>query len=40
MTSLEVFVKLFVPHFAANKMKPLDTTNLFDVRQAKGEAVK
>jgi len=40
MTSLEVFVRLLVAHFAANKTKPPDTTNLFYVRQVKGEAVK
>jgi len=40
VTSLEVFVRLLVAHFAANKTKPLDTADLFDVRQARGETVK
>jgi len=40
VTSLEVFVKLFVSHFAANKTKPSETTVLFEIRQAKGELVK
>jgi len=40
VTSLEVFVRLLVAHFAANKTKLPDTADLFDVRQARGEAVK
>ena len=40
ITSLEVFIRLFVSHFAGNKSKPPKITNLFEVRQFKGELVK
>jgi len=35
-----VFTKLFVTHFAANKTKPPKMTDLFEVKQAKGESIK
>ena len=40
VTSLEVFVRLFVAHFAANKTKPPETTYLFEMKQSKGESLK
>lgn len=30
--SLNVFIRLFVAHFATNKAKPLETTGLFEVK--------
>jgi len=40
VTSLKVFIKLFVAHFAANKAKHPETVDLFEVKQSKGESVK
>jgi len=37
LTSLEVFVRLFLTHFAKNKTKSPKTADLFEVKQAKGE---
>jgi len=37
---LEVFVKLFIAHFEANKTKPLETADLFELKQSKEEFMK
>ena len=34
--SLEVFIRLFVAHFAVNKAKPPKTADMFEVKQSKG----
>jgi len=38
--SFEVFTRLFMAHFSANKVKPLGLADLFKLKQAKKESIK
>jgi len=40
ITSFEVFSRLFISHLSANKAKPLEVADLFEVKQTKKESTK